>query len=174
MKVLTIILGILLIVGGIYCMFTPVATFSALSVVIGVSMVVEGIGGIITWGSAHRAGLANGWTLAGAILSLVLGVFLLGSYVLQFSLDLFIAFIIAFWFVENGIVHIVAAIVARRELGSEGASGWIIHLILGILIVISGVLCIFNPLSVMAGVRPMLGVSIVFVGAGLIANSSEM
>lgn len=168
MKVVTIVLGILLLASGVYCMFTPVATYAALAVVIGLSMVVEGVAGIVTWFQARKEGGASGWMLAFAILSLVLGAFLLGSYVMQATLDLFIAYIIAFWLVEAGVVRIVTAVMARNKLGPEMASGWVIQLVLGILIVIFGILCIFNPLSVMAGVGFTLGMSIVFVGAELV------
>lgn len=172
MRVLTIILGALLIVGGIYCMFAPVATYSALGWVIGLSMVAEGIANVVTWNSRRKLGLASGWTLAAAIVSIVLGVFLLGSFALQFAVDMFIAYTIAIWLVFGGIARIVTAIAARSSFGKEGARGWIVQLIFGVLIVILGVLCIFNPLSIMAGVGLMWGVSIVAVGAGLIAVSA--
>lgn len=173
MKVVRIILGVLLFIGGVYCIFTPVATYGALAVIIGLSMVVEGISGIITWNSARKLGHANGWTLAGAILSVVLGAFVLGSYALQFAVDTFIAFIIAFWLIEAGIVRIATAVAVRNELGAERASGWVVELILGILIVIFGVLCVFNPLSIMVGVGFMLGASIALLGAELIVSGLQ-
>ena len=174
MKVVTIILGVLLVVGGLYCMFTPVATYAALSWVIGLSMVVEGVGSVVTWSSMRKEGLANGWTLASAILSIALGVFLLGSYVLQFAVDMFIAYLIAIWLAFSGIARIVAAISVRSSLGKERSRGWVLQIVLGVLVVILGVLCIFNPLSIMAGVGLMLGISVVLVGAGLIAIGAEL
>lgn len=171
MRFITIILGVLLAVGGFYCMFSPVSTYSALSIVIGVAMIVEGVGSAITWGNRRRLGLADGWTLAEAILSIVLGVLLLGSYVLQFAVDMFIAYMIAIWLVFAGIARIAVAIGVRKAQGQAGAKGWIVQLVLGVLIVICGILCIFNPLSVMAGVGLMLGISIVVVGFELIAAS---
>lgn len=174
MRVITIILGVILVVGGIYCMFAPVATYAALGWVIGLSMVVEGVGSIITWNSRRELGLANGWTLAGSIVSLVLGVFLLGSYALQFAVDMFIAYVIAIWLVFGGIARIATAIAMRNSLGQAGASGWVLQLVVGVLIVILGILCIFNPLSIAAGVGLLLGISIVFVGGGLIAGGFAM
>ena len=172
MRVLTAILGVLLVVSGFYCMAAPVAVYSALGLVIGLSMIVEGIGSIVTWNARRNMGLANGWTLAASILSIVLGVILTGSYTMQFAMDLFIAYLIAAWLIFGGIARIVTAIAARSSFGKEGARGWIVQLIFGVLIVILGVMCIFNPLSIMAGVGLMWGVSIVAVGAGLIAVSA--
>ncbi len=170
MRIIKVVLGVLLAVGGIYCMFTPIATYSVLAWLIGLAMIVEGVGGVITWNTRRELGLANGWTLAGSIVSIVLGMVLLGSYVLQFAIDAFIAYLIAIWLVVAGITRIVAAIAVRSQ-GKEGASGWIAQIALGVLIAILGVLCIFNPLSVVAGVGMMLGISIVFVGIDLVISA---
>ena len=171
MRVLTAILGVLLVVSGFYCMAAPVAVYSALGLVIGLSMIVEGIGSIVTWNARRNMGLANGWTLAASILSIVLGVILTGSYTMQFAMDLFIAYLIAAWLIFGGIARIVTAIAARASLGRVGAGGWVALLILGILIVIMGILCFFNPLSVFAGVGLMIGISILLEGGGLIMVS---
>ena len=174
MKVVSIILGILLIIGGAYCILTPIATYSTISWLIGLAMIVEGIGSAITWNDMRKNGFADGWTLAGAIISIILGVFLLGSFAARFAVDLFIAYIIAAWLIIGGIVRIVASIKVRKldryEGGSAVGSSWIVLLILGILVVICGVLCMINPLSVMIGVGMMLGISIVCVGVDLFAR----
>lgn len=173
MKVVTIVFGILLVIGGMYCIFTPVATYATVSWLIGLAMIVEGVASIASWSDLRKLGLASGWTLAGAIVSIVLGVFLLGSYVLQFAVDVFIAYVIAFWLVFAGIARIAAAISIRSQ-DQTGSSGWIVQLVLGVLIILLGIMCIFNPLSVMISVGMMLGVSIVFVGVDLVVNGFLM
>ena len=174
MKVVTIILGVLLLIGGIYCAFAPVATYSALGWVIGISMLVEGVASIIAWNDFRKLGIANGWSLAASILSIVLGVFILGSYALQFAIDMFIAYFIAIWLVVAGIARIVSAFGMRKSQHRTGGGGWIAQIVLGVLIAILGILCIFNPLSIVAGVGLMLGLSIVLVGIGLIMVGFEM
>lgn len=178
MKIITIILGALLAVGGVYCMFTPVATYATIGWLIGVSMIMEGIASIIMWSELRRSGLANGWTLAGAILSIVLGIFLVGSYVARFSIDVFIAYLIAIWIVVSGISRIIGAINLRKQENlsnvGAGSSSWVILLLLGILSTILGVLCISNPLAVMVGVGFTMGLSIVGLGAGLIVGATRM
>ena len=64
MRIIKVILGVLLAVGGIYCMFTPIATYSTLAWLIGLAMIAEGVASVITWSSRRELGLANGWTLA--------------------------------------------------------------------------------------------------------------
>ena len=170
MRVLTIVLGILLVVGGMYCIFTPIATYSTVAWLIGLAMIVEGVASVISWSNLRKLGLASGWTLVGAIVSIVLGVFLLGSYVMQFAVDMIIAYMIAIWLVVAGIARIAAAIRMRSSQDQMGSSGWILQIVLGVLIVILGIMCIFNPLSIMISVGMMLGVSIVFVGIDLIVG----
>ncbi len=174
MRVVTIVLGVLLLVGGIYCIFTPVATYSAMAWLIGLSMLVEGVASVITWSERRRLGIADGWTLAGSIVSIVLGVILLGSYAMQFALDVFIAYFIAIWLVVAGVTRIVAAISARNSPDQVYASGWALQLVLGVIIVILGILYIFNPLSAMIGVGLLMGMSIVFVGVTLITTGFRM
>ena len=178
MKALSIILGAILLIGGIFCFFTPVQTYSTLSWLIGLAMVVDGVGDIVMWNGRRKLGLADGWTLFGAIVSIVLGVILLGSFVARFAVDLFIAYLIAAWLVIGGITRIMAAFRIREFNRFSGyssiGSNWVVLLVLGILIVILGVLCFFNPLSVMAGVGVMIGIAIICVGVDLIARGIRM
>lgn len=178
MKFLMIILGAMMLIGGIYCMFAPIATYSTLSWLIGAAMVIEGIGSALSWNERRKYGLADGWTMVGAIVSIILGVFLLGSFALQFAVDLFIAYLIAIWLVVGGIARIAAAISIRNHQGQMRAGAvpvsWFGLLALGILIAILGVLCIINPTSVMVGVGFMLGLSIVCVGVGIIVRGMQM
>ena len=117
-------------------------------------------------------------SLVGAIVSILFGIFLLGSYVAQFAVDMFIAYLITIWLIVGGVTRIAIAIDARRyqDLAWPGTeqTGWGSLLALGILIVILGVLCFFNPLAVMAGVGMMLGISIACVGVGLIIRGVRM
>ena len=178
MRIVSIIMGVLLLVGGVYCMLTPIATYAVLSWLIGLSMVVEGIGSVILWNELRKEGLSSGWMLAGAIISILLGVFLLGSYAAQFALDVFIAYFIAIWFVVGGIARIVTALSARTQQNqvAYGATqtSWVALLVLGIISVILGILCLFNPLAIVIGFGFMLGLSIAFTGVGLIVCAVRM
>lgn len=178
MKILTIILGVLIAIGGIYCLITPIATYSTLSWLIGFVMIVEGIGSIVTWSERRRFGFADGWTLAGAIVSVILGCFLLGSFVAQLAVDLFIAYLIATWLVIGGITRIIAAFKLRdydRYAGANAiGANWVVLLVSGILVVLLGILCLINPTSVMIGVGFMLGIAIIFTGIDLVVRAIHM
>ena len=59
-KVLTIILGIVMVLTGIYCIFTPAATYMTLGWVIGFSMLLDAVGKICAWAEARKFGMAVG------------------------------------------------------------------------------------------------------------------
>ncbi len=174
MKVIAIILGALLAIGGVYCMFAPIATYAAIGWLIGLSMIIDGIARISVWSEQRKNGSASGWTLAGAIVSVLLGIFVLGSFVAQFAIDLFIAYLIAAWLVVGGITRIVAAFQLRslqNQAGPfAGSGGWVSILVIGVLITILGVLCIFNPTAVMISVGFLLGLSITSSGIALVVS----
>lgn len=170
MKVLGVILGVLLVAGGISCMFTPVATFLSLGTLVGFAMLVEGIGSIITWNARRQEGLADGWSLAGAILSVILGIFVLVSGLMQFSIDLMLAYIAAFWLIMQGIFRIIGSF-GLRKAEREGAyrgPKWFWMLIAGIIIVIGGVVCLCHPLITMSSIGFLLGCGILSSGLSLV------
>lgn len=178
LKAVTIILGILLVALGTYCTITPIETYSVISWLIGFSMIVEGVGSAITWNERRLLGLADVWTLIGAIASIVLGAFLLGSYVMQSAVDYFIAYVIAAWLIIGGVTRVIAAFNVRDFQDVYGTdmfgSNWIIMAVFGVLIVLFGVLCVLNPTALMAGVGFMLGFSILMVGLGFISRGMQM
>lgn len=170
MKVLGIIMGVLLVLGGISCMFTPIATFASLGSLVGFAMLFEGVGSIITWSARKREGLADGWSLAGSILSVILGVFVLASGLMQFSIDMFLAYIAAFWLIMQGVFRIMGSFGLRRaaQEGAYRGPNWIWMLIAGIIIVVGGIVCLCHPLIAMASVGFMLGCGILSSGLSLI------
>ena len=171
-KVLVVILGIFMIVGGIFCLFDPVSTSAAIGYVVGFSMVFDAIGLFIEWHVAKKAGLADGWMLTGAILSTVFGFLILNNTILQLSIDIFLAYYAAIWLVCLGILIIVRACKLRKlhknwntqMLGTH----WYLPLILGILLCAFGILCIFKPLVMASVAGIFIGLGIVTSGANLI------
>ena len=69
-KVLSILLGIVMIICGTYCLISPGLTFLAIGWIVGFCMIVDAVGNIATWNARKKLGIADGWTLFAAILSL--------------------------------------------------------------------------------------------------------
>ena len=171
-KVLSVIFGILMIIAGISCLFTPVSTSLALGYVVGLSMVIDAVGRFINWWLEKKNGLADGWMLAGAILSAVLGFFILNSAALQLSVDLFIVYYIACWLLFHGIFSIARAWKIRRlhknwntkMLGTH----WYIPLCIGLLACVFGILCLFKPVIMASVIGIFIGLGIISAGANMI------
>ena len=175
-KVITIILGAVMIVTGVYCLFTPAMTCLSLGYIVGFNMVLDSIGGIATWSDRKKKGTADGWTLAGAIASLVFGIVLLGSTAMQLVVDMMIVYIAAAWLVVTGIIRIIRASKLRKihkefQTHRLGKRWWII-LLTGILLVVCGALSFANPSGLMVAIGINFGINIIAAGASLIATAA--
>lgn len=171
-NILAIIFGVLIVIGGIYCLMMPAATYMSLAWLIGVVMIVDGIANIVTWFQLRKSGFSNGWALFGAIVSIIFGIVLLGSFVAQFAVDLFFAYMIAAWLIVTGIMRIGYSVQMRKlnrglQPQSIGDRWWFV-LIVGVLVVIVGVMCLFNPMIAMVGMGLLIGISVIVVGVSVI------
>ena len=62
-KILMFILGLLVLIGGIYCVARPGLTYLSMVWVIGFVMFFHAIEDIVTYGERKRLGIADGWNL---------------------------------------------------------------------------------------------------------------
>lgn len=176
-KIIAVILGILMIVSGIYCLCTPGLTFLAVGWIIGFNMVADAIGNIFTWKGRKDEGLADGWTLAGAIVSLIFGILLLGSNLLQLSVDLFVVRMAAIWVIVIGIFRLIRAFRLRRfhkALNTQIiARRWWVVMINGILLIAVGVIGLMNPGITAVAIGALMGWHVVVAGINLISTAWE-
>lgn len=171
-KILGIILGVLMIASGIYCLLAPGLTYLNLGYVVGISMLMNAISRIVAWTELKKEDEADGWMLADAIISCIFAVVLLGSTVLQLAVDVAIAYMAAFWILVIGIMRIVHAFRLRRAGRDLDmallAFGWAWRLCAGILMVIFGILGMMNPAIIMAAIGIFIGLGVITSGANLI------
>ena len=171
-KVLMVIAGIFLIVTGLYCLFTPGLTYLMVGYAIGLSIVIDAFARFVFWWQAKKEGMADGWMLTSAILSSVLGFFILNDAILQLGIDVFIVYYIASWLIIQGIIMIIRACKLRnahKEWDTQVlGTRWYLPLILGILIIAFGILSIFNPVIIAAAIGIFIGLGIISCGASLI------
>ena len=172
-RIITFILGIFMILTGVYCLFNPAMTYMTLVYVVGINMIVDAVGGIILWRERKKEGAADGWALAGAIASLVFGIVLIGSTALQLVVDMTIVYLAAMWLIVIGIIRIVLANKlhkVRKALDAEilGRRWWLV-MVTGILLVICGVLSLFNPAGLIVAIGIHFGLNIIIAGANMIA-----
>ena len=172
-RIVTFILGIVMIITGMYCLMNPVMTYMTLGYVVGVNMIIDSVGGIILWHERKKEGMSSGWELAGAIASLVFGIILIGSTAMQLIVDMIIVYLAAIWLIVVGVIRIMVALrihKVRKALDAEilGRRWWLI-LIAGILLIVCGVLSLFNPTGLIVAIGINFGLNIIIAGANMIA-----
>ena len=180
-KTLFVILGILMILAGITCFFTPIET-SSIPFIFGLAMVIDGIGRIIAWFSIREYAPQSGWVLASSIISLVFGLMLVTSPMLQLSVGVFVVLLTGWWILALGIIRIVHAfhlLKIKREspdfvFGEMVGSNWWVALILGLLLGVLGVIVILNPLLGLGVIGVVVGCGMITAGINLIFLSTNV
>ncbi|MEG2711351.1 MAG: DUF308 domain-containing protein, partial [Clostridia bacterium] len=66
MKILAVVMGVLLLVGGFYCLLAPGATFLSLGWIVGICMAINGIGLLFSYFERRKSGETDIWALVGA------------------------------------------------------------------------------------------------------------
>ncbi|MDO5702972.1 MAG: DUF308 domain-containing protein [Lachnospiraceae bacterium] len=160
MSVISLILGILLIVGGVACFATPLATLFSTGIFIGALFLVYGITGIIKALQKQASGLE----ILISVLALVIGVisFIRPGSTLVF--DGIILYCIAAWFLIQGIVSIVISVQTR-----ETNNTWILGVIVGILGIFLGGYSFLHPRFTAVTAGFLIGFFCIEAGVNLIA-----
>lgn len=175
-KVLSVILGVLMIAAGVYCFFTPIETSTVIPILLGIAMIGDGIGRIVTWFDLRFLVRQSAWVLVSAIISLIFGLMLVSSPALQMSVSVFEIMMTGWWILALGIIRIVHAFHLLRlrdeskefSVGKMLGSRWWIALILGILLAIFGLTLILNPVIGLGVVGTLIGCSVITAGVNLI------
>ena len=175
-KVVPVILGVLMIIAGVYCFFTPVETSTVIPFVLGIAMIVDGIGRIITWFDIREFVRQNAWVLVSAVVSLIFGLMLAFSPALQMSVGVFVIMLTGWWILALGVIRLVHAFhLLRIKRASDGfgfgemiGSNWWIALILGAVLTVFGLAVILNPMLGLGVIGVLLGCGIITAGVNLI------
>jgi uncharacterized membrane protein HdeD (DUF308 family) len=159
---LYLIEGIVLVVLGVTAIVIPPLATLTVTLLFGWLFLISGVLGLIT-SIMMRAAPGFWWSLASAVLGIVVGLLLLISPVQgAFSLTLLL---IAFFAVE-GVVSILFALEHKREL--SGRWGWM--LLSGIVdLVLSAIILAGLPGTAAWALGLLVGINMVFGGVALIA-----
>ena len=175
-KILSVLFGIMIIVDGVICLALPGLTFLTLGYMIGAGMLLDGIGRIINWYQMDRGTEQSGWVLTSAIISLTLGIILMGSDAMQLVMDAFIVYMAIAWLIALGILRITNALRIRkmrnniRDFQPDTPFGrnWWIAMIFGILLIVFGIIGMFAPATIIRTIGTLIGIAIIISGANLI------
>lgn len=139
MSILMSVLGILLIIFGICCAFTPVATFMATGYFIAVVLIISGVASII---NAFRFRI-YGWNLIAGILAAVLGILAITRPGGTEIIDNILIVLLGIWFIFRGCVSVYLALKVRRLPVNNG---WGLALIVGVLGIVLGIYSLIHPM----------------------------
>ena len=134
----SLLLGLLYILIAICLMFTPLASYVALSVLFSVSMFVSGTLEIL-FAVTNRKNISSwGWYLVGGIIDLILGIYLIAYPMVSMEV---IPFIIAFWLMFRGFSSTGYSIDLKRY----GTRDWGWYMAFGILAILCSLLILWQP-----------------------------
>ena len=176
-KVFMIILGILVFIGGIYCIATPGMTYLSLVWFIGIMMFVFAIQAMITYGERKRLGLANAWNLISAILACICGLAIIVSFHAELVAAEMLLYILFGWLIVVGIISVIGAFGLKKlpepaEKVVEFITGkWWVHLLLGILLIIAGIFGFVHPLMGAISVGMLVGIEIMISGFNMVVGA---
>lgn len=169
MRVLTIILGILLTILGLYCMFTPGITFLSVGWIIGLLLLITGVNSIVDYFGTRALGFSTWVDLLFGIVTALLGLVLLFNQGARFITDMVAVYLLAAWILVGGI-FLIAASLNLRKVGA----GWVWMLVLGILSAIVGFLAFVYPGITAIAIGLMIGLFILLEGVSMILWGASM
>lgn len=155
MTVLSIILGVLLILGGIGCMFTPLATFLSTGYFLAIMLIVYGVA-IIVRVCRKEAGALELVLAVLAILAGLLAIFRPGQTLV---FDRLILYMIAAWMLVQGCVSLFMSIRVRHE-----CPGWFWGVIVGVLGIILGIYSFAHPMVTALSTGILIGLYFIEMG----------
>lgn len=170
-KVLSFILGLGTIIAGTYCLFTPGLGTLALIYIIGIVMIVDAVIKLVSWYALRQDFDGDGVLLFSAIISLILGIFLVADGFAQWMVDQIIIYASAAWVVISGILRIVRAFKLKDLKGEAGrvlGKYWWLLLIFGIALVALGIFMLLHPAVINIAISIIVGIAIIFIGANIL------
>lgn len=153
----SLLLGILFIIGGIWIFQTPLASYISLSIVFSVFIFISAISQMVFAISNKDEIESWGWYFAGSILDLIIGILLITHPLMTMVI---LPFYVGFWLLFQGFM----AIGLSFQIKSIGASwGWL--LFLGILTLLFATLLLANPVFTGFSIVYLTGMA--FITAGI-------
>jgi len=152
-----LIVGILFVAAGIFAFTSPAVSFFTLAIFFSVSFLIGGASEII-FAVTNAKTLDNwGWYLLMGIVTLVIGVMLVGNPGLSASvLALYIGFTVLF--------RSIGTISFSIDIKKYGVRNWGLMLTLGILGTLTAILLIANPLIAGLSAVILMGFAFLFIG----------
>lgn len=155
---LSLLLGVLFILLGLWVISTPLSSYISLSVFFSISIFISGIFGIVFSISNRKQMEGWGWHLAGALLDIIIGTLLLAHPLLTMAI---LPIYVGVWVLFRGVFGIGLSF----QLKSFGTPRWGWLLFVGITTVLFSFLLLLNP--VFAGLSIVYMTAMAFIALGV-------
>ncbi|HIW21297.1 MAG TPA: DUF308 domain-containing protein [Candidatus Dorea intestinavium] len=165
MKLLTIIMGILLILGGIACIFMPGITFLNIAWILGICFLIIGVHIILAYFRNKERLNASIWDLISGGLTVIFGVLLLTNIYAKFLTEAMIIYGFVIWLLATGAMRIIASLALKRNEFSH----WIWMFLVGVLTLIIGLYALFHPQVTARVLGYLIGILVMIQGVNLLS-----
>lgn len=155
---ISLILGILYVIVAFFLMFSPASAYAALSILFSISLLVSGVLEISFAVSNRRKLSGWGWYLAGGIIDMILGFYLIAYPWVSMEV---IPFIIAFWLLFRGFYAISYSMRLKKQTTKDW--GW--YLAFGILAIILAIVVFWQP--IIGAIYAVYMISFAFLAIGI-------
>jgi len=155
---ISLLVGFVLIIGGIFSLSNPLATFLTLAIMLGIVVLVRGIMLIVVFFKLeNRTGAKVFFALILGILLAITGVIFLFRPL--FAANVF-AFIIAIWFIVDAINNLINA----DRLKPAGKGIYFLSIVFNVLVLFGGIILVLHPLIAGLSVAVMIGITLLVFG----------
>lgn len=163
----SLLLGIFYILVSLLLMFTPMASYVALSILFAVFMFVTGTLEII-FSVSNKGNLSSwGWYLASGILDLIIGIYLMANVGLSMEV---LPFVVAFWLMFRGFSACAYSVDMKRY----GSHGWGWYMAFGIIAIICSIAIIWQPAVGALATVYLIAYALLFMGVFRFMLSFEL
>ena len=174
-RIIAFLLGLFIVMCGIYCTMMPQDTYVSLSWVAGFVIVLDSVMQLYTWDHLKNLNFWNKWEILGSLISLAFGIALICSYGLRQTFSEMMIYVFGAWMIVNGILRIVASLKLREwhiEFRTEllGKKWWLI-LIAGLLLIAVGILMCLYPIIAAQTIGIFVGIGIIVTGLNVASYS---
>ena len=164
---MSLLLGLLYIAVALCLLFAPVSSYVALSVIFSISILVSGILEIFFAAGNKKTISSWGWYLAGGIIDLLIGIYLVFYPLVSMEL---IPFIVAFWLMFRGF----SATGYSMDLKRYGTRNWGWYMVFGILAILCSIGVIWQPALGAFTLVYMIAYALLIIGIFRVMLSFEL
>jgi uncharacterized membrane protein HdeD (DUF308 family) len=154
---LSVLLGVLFIVIGVWVLFTPVESYLTLSLIFSVTFLVNGVMEIFSAFTMNRETQGWGWIVAGGVIDLIIGLMLVANPGIT---ALLLTFVVGFGLLFRSMMAIGVAF----DLKSAGVSMWGWLLVLGMAGLLFSFLLLRKPSIVALSIVVVTSIAFIVIG----------